>query len=271
MANFGETVWGGFGGSSPATVGTPLSTLLMAMLRIAGITTLPGTTPNVDQYGELIPMVNRMLSSWNCDGHKIFTTQISDPPFLLNANQKVYTIGPGADLDMDRPVSIKYAVILFPTSPIYRRRMRILSDDEWSQIGIQEITGAPPFSLYYDGGMDDNGWGKVYVYFQPPDGYSLELYTWQQLKTSFTDPTDQAIFPPGYEQAITWNGGVQIAGMYPLEAKLSAVAPAMASNSLQTLITLNSQCPALSNEAAQINRRTSPRSSMTPYAWWLYP
>lgn len=268
MGAFGTFTWGA-GTSGSGTAGTSLSTLLNAMLRIAGITTLPGTTPNVDQYGELIPMVNRMLSSWNCDGHKIFTTSIEN--FPLNNSQKIYTIGPGADFDTDRPVYIKYADILFPTNPIYRRRMRILSDDEWSQIGIQDITGAPPFALYYDGGMDDNGWAKIYVYFQPPDGYTLELYTWQQLKTSFTDPTDVAIFPPGYEQAITWNGGVQIAGMYPLEAKLSAVAPSMAANSLQTLIILNSQCPTVSSEAANINKRGNKRSSMTPYGWWIGP
>ncbi len=239
------------------------------MLRIAGITTLPMTTPNVDQYNELIPMVNRMLSSWNCDGHKIFTTSIED--FPLNEGQKIYTIGPGGDFDTDRPIYIKYADILFPTDPIYRRRMYIMNDDEWSQVGIQEIGGAPPFALYYDGGMSDLGQAQIYIYFQPPAGYTLELYTWKQLKTSFTSPDDVAIFPPGYEHAITWNGGVQIAGMYPLEARLSPVAPKTAADALQNLIILNSQIPVMQSEAANINRRGNKRSSMTPYGWWQAP
>lgn len=70
---------------------TILSDLLKPMLRRAGITQLPGITPSVDQYGELIPEVNRMLSSFNLDGHKIFTTSIDRYPF--KPNQQVYFIG----------------------------------------------------------------------------------------------------------------------------------------------------------------------------------
>ncbi len=269
MGTFSSFLWGGAGGSSGGTAGVPLSTLLNAMLRIAGITTLPGTTPNVDQYGELIPMVNRMLSGWNCDGHKIFTTKIED--FPLVADQKVYTIGPGGDFDTERPISIKLADIIFPTNPELRRPIRILSDYEWSIVGIQDITGAPPLAIYYDGSMDENGLAKIYVYFQPPDGYSLEIYTWQQLANSFESPTDVAVFPPGYEEAIVWNGGIKIAGMYPLEAKVAANAMTFARDSLNTLIALNSKNPQMRSEAAGLNNRANKRSSMTPWGWWIGP
>jgi len=71
---------------------TILSDLLKPMLRRGGITQLPGTTPSVDQYGELIPEINRMLSSFNLDGHKIYTTSIDRYPLV--ANQETYFIGP---------------------------------------------------------------------------------------------------------------------------------------------------------------------------------
>lgn len=61
------------------------------MLRRAGITQLPGITPSVDQYGELIPEINRMLASFNLDGHKIFTTSIDR--YRLVSNQQSYFIG----------------------------------------------------------------------------------------------------------------------------------------------------------------------------------
>lgn len=71
---------------------TVLGDLLKPMLRRAGITQLPGITPSVDQYGELIPEVNRMLSSFNLDGHKIFSEGIDR--YRLVPNQESYFIGP---------------------------------------------------------------------------------------------------------------------------------------------------------------------------------
>ena len=230
----------GSGGSGSA--GVPLSSLLQPMLRIAGITVLPGTVPGVDQYGELIPLVNRLLASWNCDGHKIFTASISDP-FPLTAGQKSYSIGPGAQFDTERPLYIKGANILFPTDPVLRRRVRILDDEQWGSIAIQDIVGAPPYEMYYDGGMDGNGWAQIYLRFQPTDGYSLELYTWQSLASVFTSSDDIAVFPPGYERALVLNGALEVAEMYPLEAKIASSVAGRAALALQAVMTLNMNCP----------------------------
>ena len=48
--------------------------IIKPALRRAGITQLPGIIPSTDQSSELIPEVNRLLSSASLDGHKIFTT-----------------------------------------------------------------------------------------------------------------------------------------------------------------------------------------------------
>jgi hypothetical protein len=249
MGTFGSGVFGGPGGDGTGgSAGVPLSSLLQPMLRMAGITVLPGTTPNVDQYGELVPMVNRLLGSWNCDGHKIFTTSISDP-FPLTSGQKIYTIGPGGDFDTDRPMYVKGATVLFPTGPVLRRELRILDDEEWRAIAIQDIVGAPPYELYYDGGFDENGLASIYLRFQPPDGYSLELYTWQRLQTSFTSAADIAIFPPGYERAIVLNGALEVAALYPLEAKIAPIVPGLAAQALRDLMVLNMRCPKIGTEA----------------------
>jgi hypothetical protein len=250
MGTFGNQVFGGGGtGSAGGDAGVPLGTgIIDPMLRIAGITTLPGTIPNVDQRGEIIPMVNRLLGSWNCDGHKVYSTAIS-APFPLTDGQKIYTIGPGGDIDMARPLFIKGANVLFPTTPVLRRPLAILDDDEWQMVAIQDITGAPPFELYYDGGFNESGLANIYLRFQPTAGYSLELYTWQALQTGFTTASDVAIFPPGYERALILNGALEVAEMNPLEAHISPTVAGRAALALQTLMVLNMSAPRIGTEA----------------------
>ena len=267
---WGSGAFGGSGGGGGATVGVPLYQILIPALRIAGITILPGTTPSIDQYAELIPQTNRMMSSYNLDGHRIYTANINQ--FPLTGGQKKYTIGPGADFDTTRPVYITYAVLMFPTNPVYRQPVRItLDESEWMNIPVQDIAGAPCSILYYDSGLDENGWGNIYLYPQPPTGYTLELATDLQMKSDFTSVDDLVILPPGYEEMMVTNLAIRCATMYPHESILSPDARDMAARALQAVIISNAKNPALQNEAAFVNNKPAPRSSMTPYGWWLGP
>lgn len=268
MGTFGGGTFGGPGGGSGGTAGVPLSGILNAALRIAGITWLPGTTPGIDAYNELIPALNAMMDSYSLDGHRVYTSTIID--FPLTAGQKVYTIGPGAEFDTPRPIQIAAASILFPTDPTIRYPMRIILDEkQWMNITVQDIAGAPPWLLFYDAGYDENGWAKIYLYYQPTDGYTLELATWLQLQTGFTFASDVVVLPPGYEEMIRWNLGLTAAGMYPLESKIHPQAEVKAYAALQAIIVSNSKCPALRSEAAYTNRRG--RGQGLPYGWWLAP
>lgn len=249
----GSSLWGGGGGTGSSTVGVALSSLLYPMLRIAGITTLPGTTPNDDQVGELIPMVNRMLSSFNLNGHVIYNSAINQ--FTLTTGQKTYTIGPGGELDMDRPLFIKLANIILPTSPTVRWPMAIYDDYDWAAVSIQDIPGAPSYALYYDGSLDPTtGLGNLSVIFQPPSGYILELYTWQRLQATFVSKDDVAVFPDGYEEFIVQNGARRLVGMYPLESKLDGMQRAelkeFAASSLRAVTTLNTKAPEITCDPA---------------------
>ncbi len=225
---------------------TTLADLLKPMLRMAGITVLPGTTPNSDQYGELIPMVNRMLASHGLNGHLIYTSSID--AYSLVSGQKTYTIGPGGDFNAARPTFIKGATVLFPTSPVLRRELILLDDAQWRAVAIQDVPGAPPYEMYYDGGMSATGRANIYLRFQPPAGYSLELYTWTQLPT-FAATTDSVILPPGYEEFITYHGALRTVGLYPLESRLDGAQRAelqnLAALSLSRIVSLNSNSPAL--------------------------
>lgn len=250
---------------------TTLADILKPALRSAGITFLPGTTPSTDIYAEAIPMVNRMMASFSLDGHRIYTSDITD--YALTAGQKSYSIGIGGDFNSPRPIFITAASILFPTSPVVRYPLQItLEESVWTSIPVQDITGAPPWLLYYDGGFKQTtvtGLANIYLYPQPPAGYTLELATWSELKDNFTAVTDAVLLPPGYEEMMVWNFAVRLAAMYPKESTLLPDARDMARTSLGAVITSNSKCPDLHSEAARLNnRRGSPGAR---YGWWLSP
>ena len=298
---------------------TILSDLLRPMLRRAGITQLPGVIPSPDQYGELIPEVNRMLAGFNLDGHKIFSTSIDR--YTLVPNQEVYFIGPvftfsatltstslvamvadttgltigqaisgtgipatciiagisvnisvtlsiaatasGAqtitvtpDFIAPRPTFIYRAnLVITGSSPELHLPLRILTDAEWAAHTITYLTASWPWEIYNDG---ENPASTLYMYGYPDQVNDLELFTWEQLKSSFTAVTDAAIFPPGYEDMIVTRGALRARALYPYDSKLSATQVAElqrdASAATQAVQILNTECPAMVNEASLLNR-----------------
>lgn len=238
-------------------------------LRIAGLTKGPGIIPDSDIRGELIPAINRLLGSWNCDGHKIFSTKVE--VFDLVAEQVSYTIGPSGNFNTTRPLFIKDANFLFPSDPVVRNPIQIYDSHQWSLQSLQEITGAPPWALWYDARYDlSGGLGVIYIVGQAPVDYQLELYTWQALKMDFSAVTDVVFFPPGYEEALVTSLALKAAALSPDYTTINwAEARREAQKAVQALKVLNTECPPLYNEAAQISPRYG--NSMFPYPWLLGP
>jgi hypothetical protein len=238
----------------------------MPAYRVAGVTKWVGVTPSADMYTEAIPELNRLLAAWNCDGHKIYNTSIES--FDLVADQKIFSIGPGGDFDTERPNFIRGANILLPTDPVVRKHVDILDDDQWRAIKVQDVAGAPPYQLYYDGGLDSTtGRGQIYLRFQAPADYQLELYTWQRLKTTFSASTDVAVFPDGYERALVYNLARSLAALNPHMATMSADAYKIADQSLDTIITLNTRSPRLHNDPALIGPDPGPGYGWLDGGW----
>jgi hypothetical protein len=143
---------------------------------------------------------------------------------------------------------VRGANILEPTNPVVRRSVSILDVDQWRAIGLQDVPGAPPHQMYYNAGYDGDGRGKIYLRFQPPAGYILELYTWLRLRTSFESKDDVALFPDGYSLAIVYNLAKHLAAMNPTEEAMSPRAYDIAESSLATLISLNTRSPRIEPE-----------------------
>lgn len=228
--------------------GVAISTIIMPAYRIAGITQRAMIVPSTDMYAEAIPELNRLLGSWNCDGHKIYSTAIVSA--ALTAGVKTYTIGSGGTFNVARPLFIRGANLLYPTTPVVRQTVDVLDADEWAAVAVQDLSGSPTFELYYDSGFDSSGYGKLYLRFQPPTGYTLELYVWAALQMAFAASTDVALLPPGYELALVYNLAKQLAALNPGMANMSQRSYEIADSSLAALISLNSKSPRIESDPA---------------------
>lgn len=247
--------------------------LFRPALRRAGITMLPGILPSTDQTSELIPEINRMMGSWNLDGHRIFNTSIDryalkTPGFNL---QSSYFIGPDLgppDFTAPRPLWISAAnIVITGISPELHEPLRIITDDEWASIPMPELSMAWPTAIYNDGGTPDS---KLYLFGIPTEANDLELFTWTGLKKDFTAITDAVVLPDGYEAAIVDNLTLKVAALYPHDTNLKGAAldeaRIAARDSLQAIIVMNSKCPPLYSEAAHIGG--SGQSGLVSAAWW---
>ncbi len=231
---------------------TTLADLLRPALRMAGVTMRPGITPSQDQFNELIPAVNRMLQSANCNGHTIYATSIQQ--FELNSGQKIYTIGPGGDFNTTRPQFIRDANLIFPTNPQLRTPLQLLDEHEWSLIQMQDINNSLPWGLFYNPTYGSTGRGTIYLAFQPPEQYLLELYTWTLLPGAFSSVTDLVQLPDGYEEYITTGMAIRAAALYPRDSALSNDARDLHRRAYDNLLSLNTKCPTLRSEAEFLGR-----------------
>ena len=242
---------------------TTLADILKPALRRGGITTLPGTTPSVDQTTELIPETNRMLGSWNCDGHKIFTTDINR--YAMTPQQTTYFIGPTGDFVAPRPTNITAAnVVITSSSPELHLPLRLLSDEEWAAHVITELPAPWPWSLYNDYNYPDS---KLYLYGFPTEQNDLELFTWQDLKSDFTDVTDAVVLPPGYEEALVTHLALRVCRLYPRDSQLTVDQRGDlerdASKALMALKTLNTQPQPMDSDIANLGGRGGSNQGFT--------
>jgi hypothetical protein len=169
-----------------------------------------GQIPSGDELTDSFEELRRMLDSWLADRLNAFTVRFDT--YTLTNQQQSYTIGidPAhiltADFNAPRPTKIVSANLQFSTSPVIRRPLVLLDDEQWASKRLQEVYTFPA-ELYNDG---NDPLSTLYFYPIPDAAYTIELYTWQQLST-YAALTDNLILPPGYEDAIILNLAVRLA------------------------------------------------------------
>lgn len=177
------------------TAGDIIQTSLRRINAIA-----PGENPTAAEAAAGLECLNDMVDSWLTERLMLHAVTRSE---FYNNPQATYTVGPGADFNIPRPVRIdRFAVILLnnPQQPL-ELPMQKINEQMWLMIPVKTITSTVPRAVY-----DDNGfpWRKLWLWPQPSVMVGIVLYWWGQL-TRFQDLATNYEFPEGYADCLKLN------------------------------------------------------------------
>jgi hypothetical protein len=151
----------------------------------------PGRTPNASETTDALSVLNAMLRSWANNKLIVHSTLRAEYELAAAAS---YEVGPGGDIDADRPVKITAAAELL--------------NGEEIPIDVFDHVAAPSRAgLYYSA-----SWplGTLTPFPEWTEGKTLVLYT-REVFAEIDDTSDDVEFPPGYEDAIRYNLAVRLA------------------------------------------------------------
>ena len=166
----------------------------------------PGRAPGPSETADAIVVLNAMLDQANTSPLKRYNTRID--AFDLEAGKYVYTLGPGGDWDIPRPVTItKASRIQLGTSPIHTP-IAVWGEDDWQNIRLQEVASATiPLGIYPDGAIPVQ---NVHVWPGAGPGYQIELYSGQQI-AAFSATSDTIVAPQGYLEWMAYEWAKRLA------------------------------------------------------------
>jgi hypothetical protein len=162
-----------------------------------------------------------MLDSWSNERNFIHT--VSETSFPLTATKGAYTIGPGADFNMTRPMRI--------IDPCFVRdgddndyALEILDVQAYGYLVDKDVDGSYPRYLYYDHGYSATSTARIFFWPEPEAGLSTYINTLQPLQ-SFTSMSETLLMPPGYQRAIETNYAIEASpGVFSASPELIRIA-----------------------------------------------
>lgn len=187
------------------------TTLITRALRLLRVVFNAGQTASSVELSEGLTTLNDMIDNWSTQRLNIFA--IATNAYTLTTTVGSYLIGPAQTLNAARPLRIERAGILSANpngSGTIRFDLELLNEREWDAIRVKISTSPVPRKLYIN-----NAWPYATIYLLPIPTWGsgtapqLELSTWTAL-TNFPDLTTDETFPPGYEEALTYNLAVRL-------------------------------------------------------------
>ena len=206
----------------------------------------PGEEPTDSDLDISLESLQGMVDSWSNDRLNIYT--INPYYFEAVAGQQIFTLGPGGDWDIPRPMSIQQAVLRYnaqvnnntnpPTftfpSNTADLPIAIANDAQWASIAVKQLSAVFPTILYDDGNYPLR---NIYLYPIQNVNQVIGLWLWQPLD-NFTSLNDPIEFPPGYERAIVYNLAMELAPEFG--KVLSEEVIGTATDSKMTIAAINS-------------------------------
>lgn len=185
--------------------------LLTGALRLINVVQ-QNETPSADDMSVTLEAFNNMLSGWSTDRLYIFS--MNPYEFSFVPNQRVYTLGPGGDWNITRPMEVMSMYVRYvnvvgpgPAPQPVDLPMERLTMEQWSAIAVKNVQARFPLKWYDTGG---NPLRDIYVWPIPQTVQIAQLWLWQPLVEASTldDPFQ---FPKGYERALRFALAVEVA------------------------------------------------------------
>jgi len=215
-----------------------LITLALKKARVLGT----GDILSDEDAQSSLDTLNLMLDSWSLDNLFVYVQELH-PLTLTGAGS--YTVGPGGDLNIDRPNTLvsAFAQINGVSYP-----MEILnSGEQYDNIRLKGLTQQWPACVWY---QHTYPLGTLFFY---PLGVSTCFLRFTTALQQFPSLTTQVDLPSGYKKAIVDAGAVELAQANNTE--ISPLVVQSAANAIARLKRLNSQPQTRTIDAAVMSSR----------------
>jgi hypothetical protein len=214
--------------------------LINSSLRLIGALA-SGEVPTSNEQADGLTILNQMIDAWNAERLNIFTITIGTFPLVIL--QQVYTLGPGGNFNVTRPARVDRISIISLNNPAQPLElpMTLLTDEQWRDIPVKNVSSALPLKVYDDGAYPLR---NLSLWPIPSATANIAIYGWTAL-TAFPDTVTDEEFPPGYFEALRYNLAMRMAPEFGLPLRPEVAAMAMSSKAIIkgiNIIPLDSYC-----------------------------
>lgn len=174
-----------------------------------------GETPSAEQSQDALATLNQMLALWQLDNVYVYAQQ--DTSFTPDGAVS-YTVGDGADVDMDRPPKID---ALYWRSGTLDYPIRLIDTfEQYESIAQKTQSGEPLYAFY----LPSYPTGTLYLTPQPSTG-TVHIVSNVALPTA-NELADDLLLPVEYVLPVRANLTVLLCGTYGAPVRPSVAAAA---------------------------------------------
>jgi hypothetical protein len=186
--------------------------IITRSLRLIGVIE-QSQAPTQDDINAGVYALKQMLDSWSTNRLMIYT--INPYTFTTNPPQASYTLGPGGDWSIERPMNIESAYVRYvdnASQPV-DLPISILNDQQFASIAVKNVQSIFPRAMYDNGNYPVR---TLTFYPVPTTVQTIVLWLWQPLDT-YTNLNDEVQFPKGYTRAIEYGLALELAPEFGVE------------------------------------------------------
>lgn len=172
-----------------------------ALQKIGAVT--KSETVSADEANDGLSALNALISSWSNESLLVYGR--SWETFNLTSGDGEYTIGPAADFNTTRPVSIAAAYVSRDGTDY---PLQVISDENYASIVSKDDQGTPDVLNF------DNGYPTAKIRLYPVPDTSYTLFILSEKPQTALGLDDTISLPAGWERALIYNLAVEVAPEY---------------------------------------------------------